>query len=507
MIENLNKLSLLSAALLSVGGTTLSATEKSRPNIVFILADDLGWQDVGFNGSKYFETPNLDKLAKQSVNLKRMYMYPTCSPSRASILTGKQSFRTQCYTVPVLEQGNCQDNIFSRWTVEAKHKFYSQPLNKAGYHLIHLGKWHVVGPNPEAEKNYPFQKKLTQPLSGRSNWAKRHKTPEIQQYYPLGRGFHENVGGTWWGDPAKGQRRGYAQKGGGYIAPYNNPFIKEGPAGEWLSDRLTNEAIRFIGENKDKKEPFFVNLQFYAPHRPSVARHPEWLKKFQNKLKDEKTGQYSGATKEIAAYATMVQAVDENVGRLLDYLDKQGLRENTLIVFTSDNGYNGKQSVNNNLRGCKGSVYEAGLRVPCLVNWPGKLKPGKVEEPVMGLDFFPTFLELAGILKQYTETLDGRSLLPLLKGKKATQRDLFWHITSSSYGKTFPCSIIRHGDWKLIQYLKDGKTELYNLKTDASESRDFSKSNTELVKELTNALVKWRRQNKVPLPPSSSLEY
>jgi arylsulfatase A-like enzyme len=175
-----------------------------QPNIVFVLVDDLGWQDVGFNGSKYYETPNLDRLAAESVVFKRAYMYPTCSPSRAALLTGKQSFRTGVYTVPVIEKGDDQENIFSRWTVEKKHDFYSRPLNDAGYKLIHLGKWHVVGPDPLSETNFPLKEKLKQPKWGNFDWLDKHKSPEIQGYYPIAKGFHENVGGTWWGDPARG---------------------------------------------------------------------------------------------------------------------------------------------------------------------------------------------------------------------------------------------------------------------------------------------------------------
>ena len=171
-------------------------TQARPPNIVFILADDLGMQDVGFMGSTYFETPNLDALAKESLVFNQAYMYPTCSPSRAALLTGKQSFRTGCYTVPVLERGTSKDNIFSRWTVGLEHPVYAQPLNDAGYKLIHLGKWHIVGPRPDQETELPFNKKLRQPGNSDLSWLAAHQTPEIQQYYPTGKGFHENVGGT-----------------------------------------------------------------------------------------------------------------------------------------------------------------------------------------------------------------------------------------------------------------------------------------------------------------------
>ncbi|MDB4325976.1 sulfatase-like hydrolase/transferase, partial [Akkermansiaceae bacterium] len=251
----------------------IRSASSDRPNIIFIMADDLGMQDVGFMGSTYFETPNLDALAAQSLVLNQAYMYPTCSPSRAALLTGKQSFRTGCYTVPVLERGTSKDNIFSKWTVGTEHPVYAQPLNDAGYKLIHLGKWHIVGPNPEKETDLPFKKKLGQPRNGDLSWLPAHQTPEIQKFYPLGRGFHENVGGTWWGDPARGYDKGYNAPSGGYFAPFKNPFITDKKDDEWLTDRLTSDAIDFI--ERHNEQPFFINLHYYSPHRPSVSRSEE----------------------------------------------------------------------------------------------------------------------------------------------------------------------------------------------------------------------------------------
>lgn len=485
-----------------------------KPNIVFILADDLGMQDVGFMGSRYFETPNLDALADQSLVFKNAYMYPTCSPSRAAILTGKQSFRTGCYTVPVLEKGNSNDNIFSRWTVGAEHPVYARPLNEAGYKLIHLGKWHIVGPNPDQETQFPLTKKLGQPKNGDLSWLAVHQTSEIQQYYPTGRGFHENVGGTWWGDPARGYAEGYKAPSGGYVAPFKNPFISDKENDEWLTDRLTADAIDFMerhtrstGSGRVADGPFFVNLHFYAPHRPSVSRNEAWMTHFLEKEGDPVTGQGMGSLemrKEIAAYATMVKSIDENVKRITDYLDRAGLRENTVIIFTSDNGFNGLQTRNENLRGAKGTAYEGGLRVPALISWPKTVAPGRCDESIQGLDLFPTFLELAGV-SDYTGTLDGDSLVPLLRGKPMQERALFWHLASTY--KNPPCSIIRKGDWKLIQFLKEGNIELYNLRTDLKESQNLATENPERAAALLKELVQWRRANAVPLPPSSQLEF
>lgn len=478
----------------------LGAEDETRPNIIFIMADDLGWQDVGFMGSEYFETPHLEALAEDSLVFENAFMYPTCSPSRAALLTGKQSFRTGCYTVPVLERGNAQDNIFSKWTVGAEHPVYSQPLKEAGYKLIHLGKWHIVGPNPEKEDALPFEKKLAQPSNGDLSWLAAHQTREIQQYYPKGHGFHENVGGTWWGDPARGYTEGYKAPSGGYVAPFKNPFIEDKEGDEWLTDRLTDEAIDFMERHAD--EPFFVNLHYYSPHRPTVARDDESLRHFMEKAADEATGQGVGDRREIAGYATMVKNLDDNVKRIVEYLDEAGLRENTVIIFTSDNGFNGMQSCNLNLRGAKGNVYDGGLRVPAFVNWSGRVAPSRSEEPVQGLDYFPTFLDLAGV-SNYRETLDGDSLVPLLSGYTLGDRSLFWHIASAY--KDPPCSMIRKGPWKLIQFLKDGRIELYNTEGDLKESRDLSESHPEVAQRLLAELVDWREENDVPVPPSSVL--
>ncbi|TKG93837.1 sulfatase [Puteibacter caeruleilacunae] len=486
--------------MLAGSAFTSQAKAKKQPNIVFILADDLGWQDTGFMGSKWFETPKLDKLAAESVVFTQAYMYPTCSPSRSALLTGRQSFRTGVYTVPVLEGKDPQKNIYSRWTVGKEHPVYAEPLNKAGYQLIHLGKWHIVGPNPELEKDYPFKKKLSQPANGDFSWVERHKK-EYEQYYPTGRGFHENVGGTWWGDPARGYPKGYKSESGGYVAPFKNPFMKDKPNDEWLTDRLTDDAIDFMDRNKDK--PFFVNLHFHSPHRPIIVRSQKWMDKYMKKDPDLATGQGTKKLETIAGYATMIESIDDNVQRIVDYLEKEGLRENTIVIFTSDNGFN-NVSCSNDVRGQKGTVYEGGIRVPAIVSWPKHIKPGTCDMPISGMDYFPTFLELAGI-NDYHEVLDGNSLVPTLLKRKEMKRPLFWHIASSY--KNPPCSIIRKGDWKLIQFILDGKVELYNLKEDLKESKDLSVERKDIADKLLAELVQWRKENKAPLPPVSVLEY
>ncbi|MFD2257734.1 sulfatase [Luteolibacter algae] len=509
--SHLTKLSaripLLLASLLPLasihGGTSME-----KPNIVFILVDDLGYGDVGFNGSKYYETPALDALAAESLVVDNGYMYPSCSPSRTCFFTGKQSFRTGVYTVPVLETGDDQENIFSRWTVELKHTLFAEPLEDIGYQSIHLGKWHIVGPYPDEElaSSFPLKEKLTQPDPGEYGWSYRHKTPELQKYYPEGRGFKKNVGGTYRGDPAL-EVGGYKSETGGYFAPFSNPFIEQKPDDEWLTDRLTDDAIEFMEENKDA--PFFVNLHYYAVHGPVRARSEELLKKYTEKAGDPVLGQGMATGKrhaEQAAYATMIESVDDNIQRILDYLNENDLRKNTLIIFTSDNGYNGGMSANDLLRGSKGYIYEGGIRVPLLLNWTDKIKPRRTDTAVSVLDFFPTFLDVANV-KDYSGTLDGDSITPLFQAEDAqlSDRPLFWHIASQ--WKHGTCSVIRKNDMKLIQFLKDGALELYDLKKDPLEAHNLAEEDKETASKLLAELVEWRKSNQVPLPPNSSLEF
>ena len=480
-----------------------------QPNIVFVLVDDLGYADVGFNGSKYFETPNLDALAKESLILDNAYMYPTCSPSRTAIFTGKQSFRTGVYTVPVLEKGTAEENIFSRWTVGKEHPIYAEPLAEAGYKSIHIGKYHIVGPYPEKElaMQFPFQQKLTQPEPGDYSWVETHKKPEIAQYYPEGRGFVKNVGGTFRGDPGF-EEGGYKSVAGGYWAPFSNPFIDKKPNDDWLTDRLTDEAIDFMKSHKD--EPFLINLNYYAVHRAIRSRSEALYEKYKKKPVDSVLGQGIGRNEKLRdlaiKYATMVESVDDNMKRVLDYLDESGLRENTIVIFTSDNGYHRMASANKQLRGAKGDIYEGGIKVPMLVNWPKKVAPRRSNVAVTALDIFPTLIDLAKV-EDYKGELDGSSITTLFENdnKSLSERLLFWHLASRFKHGT--CSVIRKGDYKLIQFLADGKLELYNLKNDPSESENIAEVETEQTKELLKELVEWRKTNKVPLPLNSILKF
>lgn len=485
---------------------TLNCSSQSvtQPNIVFILVDDLGHGDVGFNGSTWYETPHIDKLANEGLSFEYAYMYPTCSPSRTALFTGKDSYRTGVYTVPVLEKGTDRENIFSRWTVESKHTGYSEPLSKAGYKMIHLGKWHLVGPYPleELAMDFPIKQKLNQPNPGDFSWVETHKSEAVRPYYPEGRGFLKNVGGTYRGDPAL-EPEGYNNPKGGYFAPFSNPFLIQKSNDEWLTDRLTDDAIAFMDEHR--AEPFFINLHYYTVHRPLRARSKELFEKYMNKPGDPITGQgmETGEKKiEDAEYATMIESLDDNVGRIVNFLDENGLRDNTLIIFTSDNGQNSKP--NKNLRGSKGWIYEGGIRVPTFINWPNKVEARRTNTPLMVTDFFPTFMDLADI--NYSGTLDGMSVVDLFNGenKKLQNRPLFWHLASQWRHGT--CSVIRKNHMKLIQYLATGELELYNLEKDPKESHNLINEMPKVTKQLKKELENWRHKNNVPLPPNAVVD-
>lgn len=499
----MNRIFNLAITLLILSGTVLNASNQ-RPNIIFILVDDLGHGDVGFNGSTYYETPAIDGLASGGLIIDNAYMYPTCSPSRTAIATGKQSYRTGVYTVPVLEKGDDQENIFSRWTVGKEHKMYSEPMAEVGYKSIHIGKWHLVGPYPteELKADFPLTEKLKQPDPWDFSWYEHHKEA-AKDYYPEGRGYLKNIGGTYRGDPAL-EVDGYKSETGGYFAPFSNPFLERDPEDKWLTDHLTTEAIKFMDEHKNS--PFLINLHYYTVHRPIVPRSDELVEKYMNKEGDPISGQGTQTGKkklQDAHYATMIESLDDNIARIAEFLDKNGLRENTVIVFTSDNGQN--IGLNNNLRGKKGYIYEGGIRVPTFINWPGKIEPRRTQTAVTGLDLFPTFMDLANI--DYQGELDGESITKLFKSEpeKLQKRPLFWHVASQNKHGT--CSVVRQNDYKLIQFLKDGALELYNLKTDPKESKNLIQEQPELAQEMLKKLTDWRKDKGAPLPPHSTLAY
>jgi len=456
-------------------------TPPDKPNIVFILADDLGWKDLGCYGSEFYETPRLDGLARQGAVFSDAYAScPVCSPTRASLLTGKYPARVGVTQfIGGHTAGRLCDVPYHHNLPLSEHSL-AAALGEGGYQTWHIGKWHLGG----------------------------HLT------LPQSHGFEVNLGGCDWGLPKQG-----------FFSPYGLPTLEDGPEGEYLTDRLTDEAIALI-EGRDPERPFFLNLWHYAVHIPIEAPEP-LVEKYRAKAKamgldqvepfDEgepipcahKRGQRVRRRKlqSDPAYAAMVENLDTSVGRLLDALEAAGLAENTIVIFTSDNGglatAEGSPTCNAPLAEGKGWMYEGGTREPLVVRWPGRTPAGsRCAEPVSSVDFYPTLLEAAGLPARPEQHCDGVSLLPLLEGSQEPleREGLFWHYPHySNQGGTPGCSI-RSGDWKLIEFFEGGKLELYNLREDVAETRDRSAELPDKAGELHAKLVAWRESVEALVP-------
>lgn len=454
------------AARGALSGESDLALEERRPNIVFVLVDDLGWRDVGYMGSSYYETPNIDRLARQGMVFTAAYSNaPNCAPTRASLMTGQYGPRHGIYTVGTSERGRTQDRalipIPNRETLPAEALTIAEVLGSGGYVSASMGKWHLGDP----------------PTHG-----------------PVAQGFTVNVGGDHAGSPPS------------YFSPYENPYLADGPEGENLTDRLTTEALAFMEANQDR--PFFLYLPYFAVHTPLQGK-PEVVEHYRRK------GGSQG--QDVPVYAAMVESVDRGVGRILAKLDELGLAENTIVVFTSDNGGHGNSTSNEPLRGSKGMLYEGGVRVPLAVRWPRKVSPGSQNgTPVISLDFFPTLLEAAGVGSPAGHLLDGQSLMPLLAGTGTlADRALFWHFPAylQAYARQpgpwriTPSGSIREGDWKLIERFENGSLELYNLREDPSETQDLSSRMPAKARQLHDQLVAWRRSVDAPVPTERNPAY
>jgi len=439
-----------------------------KPNFVFVLIDDLGWSDLGCMGSKYYETPNIDKLADQGVVFTNAYTNgPNCAPTRACIMSGQYTPRHGVYTVGDSERGRAH----LRKLVPTRNKTDLAPqvvtiaeaLKPAGYVCGHFGKWHL-GKDP--------------------------------QFGPVSQGFDVNIGGDKRGSPSRA----------GYFAPYKNRNLPDGPEGEYLTDRLTDEALKFIEANKGK--PFFLYLPHYAVHTPIQAKKV-MVEKYKNK--QGSNGQNN------PTYAAMIESVDQSIGRIMAKLDKLGLADNTLVFFFSDNGGVVGITSMEPLKGGKGMLYEGGIRVPLIVRWPGKVKPHSIcDVPVMGIDFYPTMLELAGAPKPAEQVLDGESIVPLLThGGTLKRKAIFWHFPAyleANYGwkgtwRTTPAGAVRRGNWKLIEYFEDGTLELYNLKDDIGEKHNLAQEMPAKTKQLHDLLKDWRKSTNAPVPTKRNPKY
>lgn len=464
----------LPACFIAAFALASTAAFAQPPNIIVFLVDDLGQRDLGCYGSKFYETPNIDRLAAQGALFTDGYAAcPVCSPTRASLLTGKYPQRTGITDYI----GAPQPDGWKRNTRLLPAAYatalglgevtIAEALRSHGYATFFAGKWHL-GPEP---------------------------------VWPEHQGFDSNLGGTDRGGPYGGKK---------YFSPYGNPRLPDGPDGEHLPDRLATETARFIETNRDRR--FFAYLSFYSVHTPLMARE-DLRSKYEEKRKrlglEAQWGREGERdvrlVQEHAVYAGMVDAMDLAVGKVLAKLDELGLAENTLIVFTSDNGglstSEGSPTSNLPLRAGKGWMYEGGIRVPWIVRWPANIQPGTVvRAPITSPDLFPTLLAAVGASMPPERPRDGIDLLPLIEGGAAPERAIFWHYPHYGNQGGAPAAAVRRGDWKLIRWFEGDGIELFNLSSDLSEARNLAEQEPKRVQALRAELDAWLGSVDAKLP-------
>jgi arylsulfatase A-like enzyme len=443
--------------LLLISGSCFS--QQKPPNIVFILTDDMGWKDLACYGNKHTETPNLDALAKRGIRFTQAYAAcPVSSPTRASILTGKYPARLHLTNFIAGNRTDPESPVQpAPWKpyLEAREVTIAELLKTRGYSTGMIGKWHLGGHDSIAPWNQGFD--YTR-MIGKNGL----------DYY------------------------NYSV----YEDSYNSEIVDNGT--EYLTDKLTSYGIEFIAENKSK--PFFLYLAYSAPHVVIVPRHDKLMKYFRKyNDSDEKFNPY---------YSAMIESIDDGVGRITDALRQEGLSDNTIIIFTSDNGGLGLDELgpvptsNLPLRKWKGHVYEGGIRVPAIICWPVKINPGtESDEYFTSIDYLPTLCEITGI-NTIPESVDGLSIVTLLTGKSssASDRQLFWHYPHFSNQLGRPAGAVRKGDFKLVENYETGKVELFNLKDDISESQDLSRKMIQKTKELYGLLKSWQKRVNAQMP-------
>ncbi len=443
----------LGAAALAIPNCLRAAEAQKgdKPNIVFILADDLGWSDVGCYGHTFHETPNIDRLAAGGMRFTDAYAAcSVCSPTRASIMTGKYPATLGLTDwIPGIRNGTryklLMPDFIKRLPLE--EITIAEMLKSAGYVTGAVGKWHL-GP---------------------------------KGFWPENQGFDVNIGGNHTGTPA-----------GGYFLP-NRMTLKDMKKGDYLTDRLSIEGAKFIEANKNR--PFFLYQSYHSVHTPIQAKK-EYVEKYKGK-KSPDGNRYH------ATYAGMIQSLDEGVGRILDKLDELKLTRNTLVFFMSDNG--GLNSVTKvlPLRAGKGHIYEGGIREPMIVRYPKAIKAGSTcAEPVSSVDFLPTIMDIAGVNIKNSHKIDGLSFASLLRGEKKTlgRKAIYWHHPHYSPQGGRPASAIRCGDYKLIKLYEGDKIELYNLADDISEKTDLSEKEPKRTAEMKKLLDAWLREVKAKFP-------
>jgi arylsulfatase A-like enzyme len=442
----------IAIALLALTSHPVCADD--RPNILFVMIDDLGWMDLACQGNPLVETPRIDRLAAEGMRFTSAYAAaPVCSPTRAAVMTGKSPARLRITNHipdresfipdnPVLLPATMGDHLpLSEVTI-------AERLKEAGYATGFLGKWHLAG-------------------SGKGD----------PQFYPDRQGFDLNIGGCAYGGPYT------------YFDPYRNPTIPDRRAGEYLPDRLADEGVTFMRDHRDG--PFALFLWTYTVHWPMEA--PQTLL--------DKYADRTGPGLNDTRYGAMIEGMDTAVGRVLDALDELGLADNTLVVFTSDNGGFGGVADNRPLRAAKGYLYEGGIRVPLIVRWPGVVEPGsECDFPVVSMDFYPTLLEAVGASEATAP--DGVSLMRLLRGESALDRPaIYFHYPNYAWHRSNRLGgAIRSGPYKLIEWFDDHSVELYDLAADISERHNLADAMPENATQLREMLVAWRAECDAAMP-------
>ncbi len=450
----------------------------SKPNILFILVDDLGWKDLGCYGSSFYETPNIDRLASMGARFTQAYAaHPVCSPTRAAIMTGKHPTRLKITDwIPGQNpKGKKLVGPSDRHALPLGEITIAEALKKQGYKTFFAGKWHLGD----------------------------------QGFFPEDQGFDINKGGHHKGSPP-----------GGYYAPYNNPKLEDGPVGEHLTDRLTDESLKFMAENRD--HPFLLYLSYYTVHTP-IQAHRTYHNKFINKkktikdstvIKIKEQGGYTVQNQYNTHYASMVYALDQNIGRLIDQLEKQKLLDNTLIVFTSDNGgLTTLENQNRNaptsvlpLRAGKGWIYEGGIRVPLIIKIPNNTEPKVIHAPVVSMDFYPTLLDYTNTPLLPEQHQDGSSLEPLLSGETdKVHTTLFWDFPHYHGSGWTPGRGMRKGPWKLLYFFEDDRYELYRLDQDPGEKTDLALLQKDQLHEMKKILHQRMEAMEAQVPEINSI--